>query len=92
MPVVCNVKFARMPTSPTTDWQNSNMNIKFCKNLLTPNYLRRVKPKNFLRPFYYSNPPRGSERFYALPIDLGDRVLDFGAFGFHGLFVVHIAL
>ena len=30
--------------------------------------------------------------FDALPIDLGDGVLDFWALGFHGLFIVHIAL
>ena len=50
--------------------------------------LQRVKSKNLLHPFYYSNSPWGVEGFYALPVDLGDRVLDFGGFGFYGLFVV----
>ena len=32
------------------------------------------------------------EGFHALPVDLGDGVLDFWAFGFHGLFVIQVAL
>lgn len=33
--------------------------------------------KNFLCPFYYSNPPLGAEGFYALPVDLSNGGLDF---------------